>query len=78
MLRQRQNQAANLLSSYHLKTVAMYCILLLTVPTKLTSPGYRLSGVREALGYFLSFLKSALEKEVHIKDHINACKFSLA
>ncbi|XP_052688665.1 uncharacterized protein LOC128167151 [Crassostrea angulata] len=64
MLRHRQNQAAILLSSYHLKTVAMYCILLLAVPTKLTSPGYRLSGVREALGYFLSFLKSALEKEV--------------
>lgn len=62
-LRERPNQAAVLLSSYHLKTVAMYCILLLTVPTKLTSPGYRLSGVREALGYFLSFLKSALEKE---------------
>lgn len=64
MLRQHQNQAANLLSSYHLKTVAMYCILLLTVPTKLTSPGYRLSGVREALGYFLSFLKLAMKKEV--------------
>lgn len=63
-LRGRQNQAANLLSSYHLKTVAMYCIFLLTVPTKLTSPGYRLSGVREALGYFLSFLKSVLEKKV--------------
>lgn len=64
ILKQHQNQAAVLLSSYHLKTVAMYCILLLTIPTNPRLPGYRLSGVREALGYFLLFLESALEKKV--------------
>ena len=55
-LRTRPNQAAVLLSSYHLKTIAMYCILLLTVPSKLTSHSSHLNGVREALGYFLTFL----------------------
>ena len=53
-LRTRPNQAAVLLSSYHLKTIAMYCILLLTAP---------LNGVREALGCFLAFLELVLEKE---------------
>ena len=62
-LRTRPNQAAVLLSSYHLKTIAMYCILLLTVPSKLTSHSAPLSGVREALGYFLTFLELVLEKE---------------
>ena len=62
-LRTRPNQAAVLLSSYHLKTIAMYCILLLTVPSKLTSHSAPLNGVREALGYFLTFLDLVLEKE---------------
>ncbi|XP_022329345.2 cyclic GMP-AMP synthase-like receptor 1 [Crassostrea virginica] len=62
-LRTRPNQAAVLLSSYHLKTIAMYCILLLTVPSKLTSHSAPLNGVREALGYFLTFLELVLEKE---------------
>ena len=62
-LRKRSNQAAVLLSSYHLKTIAMYCILLLTVPSELTSHSSRLNGVRKALGYFLTFLELVLEKE---------------
>ena len=57
------NQAAVLLSSYHLKTIAMYCILLLTVPSKLNSHNAPLNGVREALGYFLTFLDLVLERE---------------
>ncbi|XP_062598228.1 uncharacterized protein LOC134259643 [Saccostrea cucullata] len=61
-LRKRQNHAANLLTSYHLKTIAMYCILLLTVPT-VAPPDLHVSGVREALGYFLKFLKLVFEKE---------------
>ena len=62
-LRTRPNQAAVLLSSYHLKTIAMYCILLLTVPSELTSHSAPLNGVREALGYFLTFLELVLERE---------------
>ena len=62
-LRKQSNQAAVLLSSYHLKTIAMYCILLLTVPSELTSHSAPLNGVREALGYFLTFLDLVLEKE---------------
>ena len=61
-LRKRQNHAANLLTSYHLKTVAMYCIMLLTVPS-IAPPGFHLGGVREALGYFLRFLKVIFQKE---------------
>ncbi|XP_061171926.1 uncharacterized protein LOC133181433 [Saccostrea echinata] len=63
VLRKRQNHAANLLTSYHLKTVAMYCILLLTVPT-VAPPDLHISGVREALGYFLKFLKLVFKKEI--------------
>uniref|UniRef100_A0A8W8HTF3 Mab-21-like nucleotidyltransferase domain-containing protein n=1 Tax=Magallana gigas TaxID=29159 RepID=A0A8W8HTF3_MAGGI len=62
-LRKRQNHAANLLTSYHLKTIAMYCIELLTVPT-VAPPGFQLGGVREALGYFLKFLKLVFNKKV--------------
>ena len=51
-----------MLTSYHLKTVAMYCIMLLTVPP-IAPPGFHLGGVREALGYFLRFLKVILQKE---------------
>lgn len=61
-LKRRQNHAANLLTSYHLKTISMYCILLLTIPS-VAPPGFHLSGVREALGYFLAILKSVLENE---------------
>lgn len=50
-LRKNQNHAANLLTSYHLKTIAMYCIQHLTVPT-IAPPNYHLWGVREALGVF--------------------------
>ena len=39
----------------------MYCILLLTVPSELTSHGAPLNGVREALGYFLTFLEFVLK-----------------
>lgn len=61
-LRKRQNHAANLLTSYHLKTIAMYCIEFLTVPT-VAPPDFHLGGVREALGYFLKFLKLVFDKE---------------
>jgi hypothetical protein len=61
-LRKRQNHAANLLTSYHLKTIAMFCILLLTVPS-VAPRDLHLGGVRDALGYFLKFLKIAFEKK---------------
>uniref|UniRef100_A0A8W8HTU5 Mab-21-like nucleotidyltransferase domain-containing protein n=1 Tax=Magallana gigas TaxID=29159 RepID=A0A8W8HTU5_MAGGI len=62
-LREGQNHAANLLTSYHLKTIAMYCIELLTVPT-VAPPDFHLGGVCEALGYFLKFLKLVFKTEV--------------
>lgn len=61
-LRIRQNHATNLLTSYHIKTVAMYCIELLTVST-VAPPDFHLRGVREALGYFLKFLKLVFDQE---------------
>ena len=46
------------LRSYHLKHVAFYCILFLTVLNQV-----RLSGVREAVAYFLDFLGIALSEK---------------
>ncbi|XP_062568609.1 uncharacterized protein LOC134230772 [Saccostrea cucullata] len=62
-LKERQNQAAVLLTSYHLKTIAMYCILLLTIPTVIVPSGFHIAGVREALGYFLTFINLSFEKK---------------
>lgn len=61
-LRERQNHAANLLNSYHLKTITMYCIQLMTIST-IAPQDFHLGGVREALGYFLKFLKLVFDKE---------------
>ncbi|VDI42856.1 Hypothetical predicted protein [Mytilus galloprovincialis] len=46
------NQIHKVATSYHLKTICFHCITLLTIPKDHNS----LSGVKEALGYFLSFL----------------------
>ena len=44
----KTTQFGHLMKSYYLKTIAMYCILYVTVIN-----GKQLSGVREALGYFI-------------------------
>ena len=51
-------QVVTVLRSYHLKHIAFYCILYLTVLNKI-----ELSGVRESLAYFLQFLQVCLEKQ---------------
>ena len=53
-------QFGHLMKSYFLKNIAMYCILYVTVIN-----GKELSGVREALGYFLDFLDVSLQ-ETHL------------
>lgn len=50
-------QIVTVLRSYHLKQIALYCILYLTVMNKAI-----LTGVKDALAYLLDFLKTALEK----------------
>ncbi|XP_062598182.1 uncharacterized protein LOC134259588 [Saccostrea cucullata] len=62
-LKEQSNQAAILLTSYHLKTIAMYCVLLLTIPTVIVPSGFHIAGVREALGYFMTFVYLSLEKK---------------
>ncbi|XP_060079336.1 uncharacterized protein LOC132558755 [Ylistrum balloti] len=47
------SQLSSLLSSYHLKNIAIHCILL----------QINISSVKEALGYFMIFLEIGLEKE---------------
>ena len=46
------------MKSYYLKNIALYCILYVTVIN-----GKELSGVKEALGYFLDFLDVTLTEE---------------
>ncbi|CAG2222098.1 unnamed protein product [Mytilus edulis] len=46
------NQLHTVAASNHLKTICFHCITLLTIPKEHNS----LSGVKEAMGYFLSFL----------------------
>ncbi|XP_060064502.1 uncharacterized protein LOC132544868 [Ylistrum balloti] len=47
------SQLSSLLSTYHLKNIAIHCILL----------RLRVSGVKEALGYFMAFLEISLQEE---------------
>lgn len=49
-------QLASVLKSYHLKHITLYCILFLTIPREEN----KLSSVREALGYFVKYLKLSL------------------
>ncbi|XP_060592031.1 uncharacterized protein LOC132746798 [Ruditapes philippinarum] len=51
-------QVVTVLRSYHLKHIAFYCILYLTIMNKV-----KISGVRESLVYFLEFLKVCLEEQ---------------
>ncbi|XP_071174620.1 uncharacterized protein [Mytilus edulis] len=55
--RRNTNQLHRVAVSYYLKNVCFHCIALLTVPSKTKS----LSGVKEALGYFLQFLELCIE-----------------
>ncbi|CAC5396713.1 unnamed protein product [Mytilus coruscus] len=51
------NQLHRVAVSYYLKNLCFHCIALLTVPSKTKS----LSGVKEALGYFLLFLELCID-----------------
>ncbi|XP_052688070.1 uncharacterized protein LOC128166753 isoform X2 [Crassostrea angulata] len=51
------NQLGSVLKSYHLKNLCFYCILFLTIPFERK----RLSGVTEATGYFIEFIRLSLE-----------------
>lgn len=51
-------QLGSVLKSYHLKHITLYCILFLTIPRE-----NKLSSVREALGYFVKYLKLSLNAE---------------
>jgi hypothetical protein len=51
------NQLGNIVNSYHLKNVCLYCILFLTIPRNKNT----LSGVKEALGYFVKYLEISIE-----------------
>lgn len=52
-------QLGSVLKSYHLKHITLYCILFLTIPREEN----KLSSVREALGYFVKYLKLSLNAE---------------
>ena len=54
----KPTQFGHLMKSYFLKNITMYCILYVTVIN-----GKQLSGVREAMGYFLEFLDISLQEE---------------
>lgn len=54
----KPTQFGRFMKSYYLKNIAMYCILYVTILNS-----RELSGVREALGYFLDFLEVSLEEE---------------
>lgn len=54
----KKTQFGSFMKSYYLKNIAMYCILYVVIMN-----GKTLSGVREALGYFLDFLGVALTEE---------------
>ncbi|XP_061194199.1 uncharacterized protein LOC133202397 [Saccostrea echinata] len=53
------SQLDSVIKSYHLKNICLYCILFLTIPSKEN----KLSGVREALGYFIKYLQLSLKAE---------------
>ncbi|XP_056004829.1 uncharacterized protein LOC125659948 isoform X1 [Ostrea edulis] len=52
------NQLGSVVNSYHLKNICFYCILFLTIPSKENT----LSGVKEALGYFVKYLELSIEE----------------
>lgn len=54
----KRTNFGSFMKSYYLKTIAMYCILYINIIN-----GKELSGVKEALGYFLGFLGVCLEEE---------------
>ena len=51
-------QLGSVLKSYHLKNITLYCFLFLTIPSK----NNQLSSVREALGYFVEYLKMSVNE----------------
>lgn len=74
------NQLGSVLKSYHLKNLCLYCILFLTIPLEQN----RLSGVTEAMGYFIQFIRITLEAKYlpyfffgnpHLHDMIPGCTF---
>ncbi|XP_056004836.1 uncharacterized protein LOC125659950 isoform X1 [Ostrea edulis] len=52
------NQLGSVVNSYHLKNICFYCILFLTIPSKENT----LSGVKEALGYFVKYLELSIQE----------------
>ncbi|XP_056004830.1 uncharacterized protein LOC125659948 isoform X3 [Ostrea edulis] len=52
------NQLGSVMKSYHLKNICFYCILFLTIPSRENT----LSGVKEALGYFVKYLELSIEE----------------
>lgn len=74
------NQLGSVIGSYHLKNLCMYCILFLTIPSEQN----RLSGVTEAMGYFIEFIRISLEAKYlpyfffgnpYLHDMIPGCTF---
>lgn len=53
-----KEQLGSVLKSYHLKNITLYCFLFLTIPSK----NNQLSSVREALGYFVEYLKMSVNE----------------
>jgi hypothetical protein len=51
------SQLGCIVNSYHLKNVCLYCILFLTILSEKNT----LSGVKEALGYFVKYLEISIE-----------------
>jgi hypothetical protein len=50
-------QLGSIVNSYHLKNICLYCILFLTILRKKNT----LSGVKEALGYFVKYLELSIK-----------------
>lgn len=74
------NQLGSVIKSYHLKNLCLYCILFLTIPSEQN----RLSGVTEAMGYFIEFIRISLETKYlpyfffgnpYLHDMIPGCTF---
>ncbi|CAC5384233.1 unnamed protein product [Mytilus coruscus] len=55
----RTNQIRSVAASQHLKTICFYCVTFLTTPSDHNS----LSGLKEALGYYLCFLGLCIESK---------------
>lgn len=55
-----KSQLESVVKSYHLKNICLYCILFLTIRSK----EKKLSGVKEALGYFIKYLRLSIDAEV--------------